>query len=143
MEVLYIEDTPEDADLALRSLRKHNLVNEVKLLEDGQAALDYLFGEGEYASSGRGKIPRLMLLDLKLPKISGLEVLARMKTDDQLKHIPVVVLTSSNEDIDIKKAYALGANSYIVKPVDFQNFAEAIRQVGLYWLVLNEPPSNT
>lgn len=139
VEVLFVEDSPEDADLTIRSLKKYNITNNIKLLEDGQEALDYLFGEGRYAGN-HSALPKVILLDLKLPKISGLEVLERMKADERLRQIPVVVLTSSNENKDIKKAYELGVNSYIVKPVNFQNFAEALRQVGLYWLILNKIP---
>lgn len=139
IEVLFVEDRPEDADLAIRSLRKHNLINKVKLVEDGQEALDYLFKEGPYQGENY-MLPKLVLLDLKLPKVNGLEVLERMKSDPNLKKIPVVVLTSSNEDIDIKKAYELGVNSYIVKPVDFQKFADAMQQLGMYWLLLNKYP---
>ena len=139
-EIVFIEDSPEDADLAMRSFKKHNLVNEVKLIDDGQHALDYLFGEGEYTDAGRPVTPRLVLLDLKLPKVNGLEILERMKKDERLKRVPVVILTSSNEDRDIERAYDLGANSYIVKPVNFSNFAEAIQQLGVYWMVLNQQP---
>lgn len=140
VEVLFVEDRPEDAELTIRSLKEHNLVNQIKLIEDGQEALDYLFGQGEYKDD-KPELPKLLLLDLKLPKVSGLEVLERIRGDKKFKHLPVVILTSSNEDIDIEKAYKLGANSYIVKPVDFVNFAKAIKQVGLYWLVLNRAPN--
>ncbi|HEA19485.1 hypothetical protein LCGC14_2358700 [marine sediment metagenome] len=139
IEVLYVEDRPEDAELTIRSLKEHNLVNRIKLIEDGQEALDYLFGEGKYKGH-KPELPKLLLLDLKLPKVSGLEVLERIRSDEKFKHLPVVVLTSSNEHVDIEKAYKLGANSYIVKPVEFTNFAKAIKQVGLYWLVLNRAP---
>ena len=140
VEVILVEDRPEDADLAMRELRKHNIVNNIKLLEDGQEALDYLLGEGKYAVD-TPEPPKLVLLDLKLPKVNGLEVLARMKQEPNLRKIPVVVITSSSEDVDVQKAYDLGVNSYIVKPVDFPKFADAVREVGMYWLVLNKAPS--
>ena len=136
VEVLFVEDRPEDADLAMRSLRKYNLVNEIKHLEDGQQAIDYLFGEGEYADN-KPELPKMLLLDLHLPKINGLEVLERMKNEPTLEKIPVVVLTSSNADIDIRKAYELGANSYIVKPVNFQSLIEVMKHIGYYWMIIN------
>ncbi|MBU2996927.1 response regulator [Cellulophaga baltica] len=136
IEVLLVEDRPEDAELTIRSLKENNFMNKIKLIEDGQEALDYLFGEGIYEGA-RPELPKLLLLDLKLPKVSGLEVLERIRDDEKLKHLPVVILTSSNENMDIETAYKLGANSYIVKPVDFINFAQAIKEVGMYWLVLN------
>jgi two-component system response regulator len=136
IEVLLVEDRPEDAELTIRSLKENNFMNKIKLIEDGQEALDYLFGEGIYEGD-RPELPKLLLLDLKLPKVSGLEVLERIRDDEKLKHLPVVILTSSNENMDIETAYKLGANSYIVKPVDFINFAQAIKEVGMYWLVLN------
>ncbi|MEQ9443711.1 MAG: response regulator [Cyclobacteriaceae bacterium] len=140
IEIVFIEDSPEDADLAIRSFKKNNVANEIKLIDDGQVALDYLFGQGEYSDSGRPVTPRLVLLDLKLPKVNGLEILAKMKADPTLRGVPVVILTSSNQDMDIKRAYELGANSYIVKPVNFGKFADAIQQMGVYWMVLNQPP---
>ena len=136
IEVLLVEDRAEDAELAIDSLRQGGLINEIKLLKDGQEALDYLFGEGAYQGLQQ-ELPKLILLDLKLPKVNGLEVLEKIKNSTKHQHIPIVILTSSKEDIDIEKAYALGANSYIVKPVDFNNFSDAVRQVGLYWCVLN------
>ena len=139
VEIVFIEDSPEDADLALRSFEKYNIVNEVKLIDDGQLALDYLIGQESGLKNGKVPLPKLILLDLKLPKVSGLEILAKIKTDDTLKSVPVVVMTSSSEDMDIRQAYALGANSYVVKPLNFVKFAEAIRQLGMYWLVLNQP----
>ncbi|MEQ6122158.1 response regulator [Reichenbachiella sp. MALMAid0571] len=141
IEVLLIEDRFEDAELAIDSLREGGLINQIKLLKDGQEALDYLFAEGSYEDVSPG-LPKLIFLDLKLPKVSGMEVLKRLKTSEKHKHVPVVVLTSSKEDIDIEKAYDLGANSYIVKPVDFDNFSNAVRQVGLYWVVLNTSPNS-
>ncbi len=121
----------------LRSLRKYRLANKIKLISDGQQAMEYLFGDGEFTKT-LPNIPKLILLDLKLPKVDGLEILEKIKKDEKLKNIPVVVLTSSNESIDIQKAYDLGANSYIVKPVDYVKFTEAIQQLGMYWLVLNQ-----
>ncbi|MEN7547402.1 response regulator [Rapidithrix thailandica] len=141
IEVVFIEDSLEDSELTLRSLRKYKLANRLKVIDDGQKAVEYLFGDGQSGESITN-IPKLILLDLKLPKVSGLEILERMKKEPRFKDIPVVVLTSSNESIDIKKAYELGANSYIVKPVDFAKFTEAIQQVGMYWLLLNQPPKN-
>lgn len=140
IEIVFIEDSPEDADLAIRSFKKNNVANEIKLIDDGQLALDYLFGQGKYSDSGRPVTPRLVLLDLKLPKVNGLEILAKMKADSTLRRVPVVILTSSNQDMDIERAYSLGANSYIVKPVNFGKFADAIQQMGVYWMVLNQPP---
>ena len=140
IEIVFVEDSPEDADLAMRSFKKNKLVNEIKVIDDGQSAMDYLFGEGEYADNGRPVTPKLVLLDLKLPKVNGLQILERMKSDPTLKRVPVVILTSSNEDRDITRAYDLGANSYIVKPVNFSKFAEAIQNLGVYWLVLNQLP---
>ena len=140
IEIVFVEDSPEDADLAMRSFKKHKLVNEIKVIDDGQSAMDYLFGEGEYADNGRPVTPKLVLLDLKLPKVNGLQILERMKSDPTLKRVPVVILTSSNEDRDITRAYDLGANSYIVKPVNFSKFAEAIQNLGVYWMVLNQLP---
>ena len=135
VELLYVEDNMADAELALDSLKEHNLINNIKHLKDGQEVLDYFFNKRNPDETAH--YPRLILLDLKLPKVSGLEVLEKLKSEKQLCEIPVVILTSSNEDIDIKRAYQLGANSYIVKPVNFHNFADAIRQLSMYWLVLN------
>ena len=138
VEILLIEDNPNDAELTIDALRKKKLANKVQILEDGVQALDYIFGRGKY--SGQKSKPKLILLDLKLPKISGLEVLKEIKTNKKTRNIPVVVLTSSKEDSDIKEAYKLGANSYIVKPVDFDQFTNAVGEIGLYWLLLNESP---
>ena len=134
--ILLVEDSPDDEELTLRALKKNNIFNEVTVARDGQQALDYFFGEG----ASERLAPTLMLLDLKLPKIDGLEVLRRIRADLRTCSQPIVILTSSHEEQDIVKSYSLGANSYIRKPVDFSQFAEAIRQLGLYWLVLNEPP---
>lgn len=132
VDIVLVEDSPEDVELTLRALRRSRVANPVHVLEDGAEALAYLL------DPGRAR-PRLILLDMKLPKVSGIEVLARIKGDDRLRTVPVVVLTSSREAPDVQEAYRLGANSYIVKPVEFEAFAEAVAQVGLYWLLLNEP----
>jgi len=138
--ILLIEDNPDDADLTLRALKQHNILNEVVLARDGAEALDYLFGTGTYAGRDTRQVPQLVLLDLNLPKVSGLEVLRRLRDHDRTRFLPVVVLTSSNEEQDLIAAYQNHANSYIRKPVDFVKFAEAVRLLGLYWLVLNELP---
>ena len=138
--LLLVEDNPDDEALTLRALRKHNLANEILVARDGQEAIDYLFGEGEYLGRDVGVQPQVILLDLKLPKVDGLQVLERLRAEPQTRHIPVVVLTSSNEEQDMIRSYDLGANSYVRKPVDFEQFLEAARQLGLYWLVLNEVP---
>lgn len=140
VEILLVEDNPNDVTLTLRALNKQRLANHVMVVRDGQAALDFLFGEGEYAERQIEHKPKLILLDLKLPKVSGLEVLQRIKNDPRTKKIPVTVLTSSREDVDIETAFTLGVNSYIVKPVDFDQFTEAVNKLGFYWLLLNEPP---
>src|SRR5215211_2714742 len=136
--ILLVEDNPDDELLTLRALRKNNVLNKVVVARDGVEALDYLFGTGEYAARDTAVMPQLILLDLKLPKIDGLEVLRRLRADERTKLLPVVILTSSKEDEDRIESYRLGANSYIRKPVDFLQFIEAVRQLGLYWLVLNE-----
>ena len=138
--LLLVEDNPDDEVLTLRALRKHNLVNEIVVARDGQEALDYLFGEGEYSGRDTRVLPQVILLDLKLPKVDGLQVLERLRAEPQTRHIPVVVLTSSNQEQDMLRSYDLGANGYVRKPVDFGQFLEAARQLGLYWLVLNEVP---
>jgi two-component system response regulator len=137
---LLVEDSPDDAELTIRAFEKSRLVNEVVLVRDGQEALDYLFGSGAHAGRDLSMMPELVLLDLKLPKVGGLEVLRRMRQDPRTRRQPVVVLTSSNEEQDIISSYDLGANSFVRKPVDFEQFLEAARQLGLYWLVLNSPP---
>jgi two-component system response regulator len=138
--ILLIEDNPDDEALTLRALRKNNILNEVAVARDGQEALDYLFCEGAYAARAPDDVPTVVLLDLKLPKIDGLEVLQRVRADARTRLQPVVILTSSKEEQDMVNGYRLGANSYIRKPVDFNQFMDAIRQLGLYWLMLNEPP---
>jgi CheY-like chemotaxis protein len=138
--ILLVEDNPDDELLAIRALKKNNIMNEVVVARDGAEALDYLFGTGAYEDRDTSVMPQVILLDLKLPKIDGLGVLKRLREDERTKLLPVVVLTSSKEDKDLNESYRLGANSYIRKPVDFIQFTEAIKQLGLYWLVLNEPP---
>lgn len=138
--ILLVEDNPDDELLAIRALKKNNISNEVVVARDGVEALDYLFGTGAHAGRDMSEMPQIILLDLKLPKIDGLEVLRRLRNDQRTKLLPVVVLTSSKEEQDLTESYSLGANSYIRKPVDFAQFTEAIRQLGLYWLVLNESP---
>ena len=139
-EVLLVEDNEDDEELTLRALTKHNLANNVVVVRDGAEALDYVFRAGAYAGLPPGRYPRVILLDLKLPKVDGLEVLRRIKSDPKTRKIPVVVLTSSSEETDIVRSYELGVNSYIVKPVDFEGFLRAVSEVGLYWLLVNEPP---
>jgi len=136
--ILLVEDNPDDEALTRRALAKNNIQNEVQVAHDGAEALDFLLGTGAHA--GRPIGPEVILLDLKLPKVDGLEVLRRIRADDRTRLLPVVILTSSREERDLISGYGLGANSYIRKPVDFQQFVEAVRQLGLYWLVLNEPP---
>ncbi len=138
--ILLVEDNPDDVTLTLRALKKNNLLNEVIVARDGVEALDYLFREGSYAGQVLEHMPELILLDLKLPKVDGLEVLKRIRASESTKLLPVVILTSSNEQSDIISGYELGVNSYIRKPVDFEQFIEAVRQLGLYWLVLNQTP---
>jgi len=138
IEILLVEDNPYDAELALRAFKKNNIYNPIKVLDDGEEALDFIFCRGEYNERGMCKKIKVILLDLKLPKINGLEVLKAIKTDPVTKKIPVVMLTSSKEESDIVESYNLGANSYIVKPVDFNKFVEAVRDLGLYWLLLNQ-----
>jgi len=134
VEILLIEDNPDDAGLTIHALKKHNLANNLLHLHDGEEALDYLF------SSEMMHIPKVILLDLKMPKVDGMEVLRRLKSDERRKIIPVVVLTSSREDRDVIESYKLGVNAYIVKPVDFDKFAKAIAEIGFFWLLLNQPP---
>jgi two-component system, response regulator len=138
--ILLVEDNADDEKLTIRALKKNNIGNEVVVAHNGLEALDYLFGTGVYAGRGMGVLPQVVLLDLKLPKLDGLEVLRRIRADARTKLLPIVILTSSNEEMDRIDGYGLGANSYVRKPVDFNQFSEAARQLGLYWLVLNESP---
>jgi two-component system response regulator len=140
IEILLVEDNPNDAELALRALKKNNLANNVIRVCDGEEALDFIFARGQYKSREKLNIPRLILLDLKLPKVDGLELLKIIKADPVTKLIPVVVLTSSIEENDMIESYRLGVNSYIVKPVDFDKFIESVKNVGFYWLLLNQQP---
>jgi CheY-like chemotaxis protein len=139
VEILLVEDNPRDVEMTMRALKKHNLANKVHVVKDGAEALDYLFATGAYANRDRNPVPKVVLLDLKLPKVSGLEVLKKVKSDERTQTIPVVVLTSSQEEKDMIESYRLGVNSYIVKPVDFDKFVEAVSEVGLYWLLINKP----
>ncbi|MEZ4272687.1 MAG: response regulator [Myxococcota bacterium] len=141
--ILLVEDNADDEALALRAFKKHHIQNEVVVARDGAEALNYLFGMAEHQGRDLSQMPQVILLDLKLPKIDGLEVLRRIRGDTRTRLIPVVVLTSSNEERDLVKSYNLGANSYVRKPVDFGQFVEAVRQLGLYWLVLNSRPPNS
>jgi two-component system response regulator len=138
--ILLVEDNPDDVELTLRAFHKSKILNEIVVVGDGVQALDYLFATGAHAGRDPKATPEVMLLDLKLPKIGGLEVLRRIRAEERTRRLPVVVLTSSNEEKDILSSYNLGANSYVRKPVDFAQFVEAARQLGLYWLVTNEPP---
>jgi two-component system response regulator len=138
VEILLVEDSPDDAALAIRALRNQNLSNKLVHLKNGAEAFDFFFGEGDFVGRNLEQVPKLVLLDLKMPKVNGLEVLERIKADPRTKCIPVVILTSSAEDPDIKKCYELGAHSYIVKPVDFDNFSKAVTQLGFYWMLLNQ-----
>jgi two-component system response regulator len=138
--VLLVEDNPDDEILTLRALKKNNITNEVIVARDGVQALDYLFGRGNHAGRDTSDLPLVTLLDLKLPRVDGLEVLLQVRANEATKLLPVVILTSSNEDKDRFEGYNLGANSYIRKPVDFEQFSQSVLQLGLYWLLLNEPP---
>ena len=140
VDILIVEDTPEDLELALRALRKSNLNNNIQIARDGAEALDFIFSEGLYAGRRLEDGPAIILLDLKLPKVDGIEVLKRVKTDERTKAIPVVVLTSSQEERDVVESYRLGVNSYIVKPVNFEQFASTVQDLGRYWLLLNQRP---
>ncbi len=140
VEILFAEDSIDDAALTIRALAKSGFTNKLHHVNDGAEALDFIYGKGIYASRNIKVNPKLILLDLKMPKVTGMQVLEKVKSDPDVKSIPVVILTSSKEDPDVQKCYALGANSYIVKPVDSDNFFRAIKEIGLYWMVLNEPP---
>jgi CheY-like chemotaxis protein len=140
IDVLLVEDNPDDAEFTLRALRKANVALRVALVEDGVQALEFVFGTGSYAQRAGASLPRVVLLDLKLPKVDGLEVLKEIRTTDGLKPLPVVMLTSSREEQDVVNSYELGVNAYVVKPVDFTEFVRAIADLGIFWAVLNEPP---
>lgn len=139
VEILLVEDSPPDVELTLRALRDNKLANRIHVARDGEEALDFIFCRGAYADRSFMKPPKLILLDLKLPKVDGMEVLRILKMDARAKAIPVVVLTSSKEDSDVVNSYQLGVNSYVQKPVDFERFRETVRQLGLYWLLVNQP----
>ena len=138
--ILLVEDNPDDVELTLRAFRKNNIANEVVVVNDGAEALDYLFGEGDYTDRNPEETPRIILLDLKLPKIDGLQVLERLRAYRYTKLVPVIILTSSKEEQDLISGYQNGANSYVRKPVDFNEFVEAVKHIGLYWLLINESP---
>jgi two-component system response regulator len=138
--ILLIEDTPDDAELTVMSLRQSGLLNEVIIAEDGVAALDYLFGEGQYAGRNALNTPALVLLDIKMPRMDGIEVLRRLRADQRTRLMPIVVLTTSTEDVDLVRAYESGANAYVRKPVSLSEFHEAVRQLGLFWILTNEAP---
>ncbi len=140
VEILIVEDNPNDAEMALRALKENNLTNRVLVVKDGEEALNFIFAKGVYADRKKMRQPRIILLDLKLPKVDGLEVLKVIKENPETKIIPVIVLTSSKEESDMIRSYQLGVNSYIVKPVDFDKFVDAVRDLGLYWLLLNQLP---
>jgi two-component system response regulator len=140
IEIVLVEDNPNDAELITRALKKHNLANRIVLLKDGAEALEFLFSQGNPDHPSGGPVPRVVLLDIKLPKIDGIEVLRRMKSNEQTKEIPVVILTSSHEDRDIKEAYHLGVNSFVTKPIKFEEFAKVVAKLGIYWLMVNVPP---
>jgi len=140
VDIVLVEDNPADVELTLRALKKFHIANNIVVLNDGQQALDYFFARGAYAERDTMKQPKVILLDLKLPKIDGLEVLRELKKHDRTRPIPVVVLTSSREESDLVESYKIGVNSYLVKPVDFDQFMESVRNLGLYWLLLNQAP---
>ena len=138
VEIVLVEDNPNDAELAIRALKEYNLVNKLMWLKDGVEALDFIFAQGQYADRSIEDVPKVVLLDLKLPRVDGLEVLEKVKSDTRTKGIPVVVLTSSSEERDITASYNLGVNSYVIKPVDFDKYLEAVKEVGLYWTLMNQ-----
>ena len=140
VEILLVEDSPDDAELTIRALKKINLANYLVHLEDGQEALDFLFAGGRFADRQFSKLPKLVLLDIKMPKVSGIDVLKRIKSSEATKSMPVVIMTSSAEEKDIIESYGLGVNSYVVKPVDFENFTKAVTELGLYWMLINKAP---
>ena len=140
VEILIIEDNMSDAEMTIRALKKNNLTNKLLHLKDGVEALDFLFARGNYSGRKVENIPKVILLDLKMPKVNGLQVLQKLKSEERTKRIPVVILTSSNEDPDIQECYRLGVNSYVVKPVQFEQFVKSVSELGLYWMLLNQPP---
>ncbi len=142
VEIVLIEDNPHEAELAIRSLKKHNLGNQLLHIDDGEEALDFLFARGKYAHNAGLTNPKIILLDLKLPKVSGLEILRQLKSNEHTKNIPIVILTSSKEESDILESYKLGVNSYIVKPVNFEAFAKSVAKIGLYWILYNQTPDS-
>jgi CheY-like chemotaxis protein len=142
VDILYIEDNQNDIELTLRALNKKNLFNKIQIIKDGEEALEYIFCEGRYVNRDINQKPKIILLDLKLPKVGGIEILKRLKADLNTKTIPVVVLTSSREESDLVMSYSLGVNSYVVKPLNFDNFSEAVSSLGLYWLFVNESLQN-
>ena len=141
VEILLVEDNPSDLEVALRALREHKLCNNVQVARDGEEALDFIFCQGSFAGRRPDELPRVILLDLKLPLIDGLEVLRQIRADARTRNVPVVVLTSSTEERDVVESYALGVNSYIAKPVGFEQFTDAMQAIGMYWLMLNRPPT--
>lgn len=140
VEILFVEDNMSDAELTIRALKKNNIVNRLHHVKDGAEALDYIFGEGKYEGRSVEHVPKIVVLDLKMPKVTGIEVLEKLKSDERTRSIPVIVLTSSKEDPDVKRCYELGVNSYVVKPVEFESFIQAVSHLGLYWMLLNHPP---
>ena len=140
VDILLVEDNNSDAEMTIRALRKNNLANNLLHVKDGAAALDFLFAQGTYSGRQIENIPKMILLDLKMPKVNGIEVLVKIKSNEGTKKIPVVILTSSKEDPDIRKCYELGVNSYVVKPVEFDTFYKVVSEVGLYWMIANQPP---
>jgi two-component system response regulator len=142
VDILLVEDNASDAEMTIDALKQHNLANKLLHVKDGAVALDFIFAEGIYASRKISNTPKLILLDLKLPKINGIEVLEKIRADERTRKIPIVILTSSKEDPDIQKCYDLGANSYVVKPVEFEEFQKAVANLGLYWIIINQHPNS-
>ena len=141
VEILLVEDNPSDAELTMRALKKKNMINKLVWVKDGAEALDFIFAKGDYSDRNMEDVPKLILLDLRMPKVDGLEVLHKIKENDLTKKIPVVILTSSSEDRDIVESYKLGVNSYVSKPVEFDEFIDAVSTLGFYWILINKPPS--
>jgi two-component system response regulator len=140
VEILLVEDSASDAEMTIRALKKVNLANKLVHLQNGEEALNFLFAREEYSDRDGANVPKVILLDIKMPKVDGIEVLRRIKAEEKTKKIPVIIMTSSKEEQDIVTSYSLGVNSYIVKPVDFEGFAKAVSQLGMYWLLMNQPP---